>query len=440
MTGQLERELERTLAGAAEGAPQPGPGLVAAVRSRRRRRRQRRAVVLAAACAMAVAVTGAAVTFGPDPGPTPARRPQWSGAIPRIGDARPIGEVWPDAVRSLPATLPDGRGYSVEALLGGERYLVLPKVRGDRPVARLSVYDAGAVTVTPLPGVPEVPTTGPVPPDPGPDGVDPPRETIVLGVGAGRVVWAIETERYSRKAEVEVWSANLGGDAEPERLARVDAPGISVMTGGSIRDGVVFLTVTSYDGADKSAKPITAVHRIPLGGGEPSSIHVTDGFWPLQGNPGWLLTWGDGGTVGMPLHGELWNVTTGERIAWRADPAIERLASCDPVMCLGQAANGRWIAQRPDGTTFPWPTPTKLSSSDGPVPWRMFSTMDGRFAMVSTWVGGRIGTVLWDRIGGGSAFIRLTGGEEIFASDHGVYSHQGDDDDPKTVIDLRAIS
>jgi hypothetical protein len=439
MNDQLEPELSRTLAGAAEGAPRPGPGLVAAVRHRRRRRRQRRAVVVAAACAVGLVATGATVALRPDRRPDPADRPQWSGAVPEIDTARPIGEVWPSAVRLLPATLPDGRGYSVHALLGDDRYLVLPKGVAKLPTARLSVYDAGAGAVTPLPGVPQVPTTNPIPPDPGPDGIDPPRETIVLGVAAGRVVWAIEVVRKDRPAEVEVWSARLDGTGPIVRIVGLDAPGNRVMTTGAVRNDAVYLVLVSYNGVDRSAKPITAVHRIPLGGGEVRRVRGTDGFWPNQGDPAWLRSTGDNVKVAMPPRGELWNVTTGERIPWRAHPDVKWLDSCDPMMCLGGAADGTWIAQRPDGTAFPWPTPTKLDSSDRPGSWRMTSTMDGRFGMISTWVGGQIGTVLWDRIGGGSAFVRLTGGEEVFATDHGVYSHQGDDDDPKTVVDLRAI-
>jgi hypothetical protein len=304
-------------------------------------------------------------------------------------------------------------------------------------MARLSVYDPGARAVTPLPGVPDVPTTNPIPPDPGPAGIDPPRDTIVLGVGAGRVAWAIETASENRPAEVEVWSARLDGDAEPERLARVDAPGISVMTGGGIRDGVVFLTLTSYDGADKSAKPITAVHRVPLDGGDARLLRVADGFWPLEGDRAWLLNWGDDGRGGIPLRGELWNVTTGVRIPWRAATGVTRLHFCDPMMCLGQTADSTWVAQRPDGTAFPWPQPSGDLATVGYG--HMTSAMDGRFGMISTWVGGSIGTVLWDRIGGGVAFARLTGGETAFGIGSGVYSIGGDDDDPKTVIDLPAI-
>jgi hypothetical protein len=431
MTGQLERELERMLAGAAEGAPQPGPGLAAAVRVRRRRRRQRRAVVLGSVVvAVATVATGATVALRPDPAPAPAGRPQWSGAVPDFAAAGPIGEVWPDAVRSLPATLPDGRGYSVSALLGGDRYLVLPKEVGDRPVAKLSVYDVGAGTVTPLPGVPDVPTTNPIPPDPGPDRIDPARETIVLGVAAGRVVWAIETGSENRPAQVEVWSARLDGDAEPARLARVDAPGGVAMTGGTLRDDAAFLTVTSYSFDGRAWKPTTAVHRIPLDGGEARLLRDADGWRPSPGNPAWLLSSGDDVKVGMPLRGELWNVTTGLRIHWRAATGVTRLHFCDPMMCLGQTADSTWVAQRPDGTAFPWPQP----SGDGAAVsgYRsMNSTMDGRFGLT--------GRVLWDRIGGGAALVPLTGGETIFGTDHGVYSHQGDDDDPKTVVDLRAI-
>jgi hypothetical protein len=438
MNGQLERELSRTLAGAAEGAPQPGPGLVAAVRNRRRRRRQRRAMMVAGSCAVVLATAGATVVLRPDPRPGPADRPPWSGAVPDFATARPIGEVWPRAVRTLPAALPDGRGYSVHALLGDDRYLVLPKGVANLPTARLSVYDAGAGAVTPLPGVPQVPTTNPLPPDPGPDGIDPPRETVVLGVAAGRVVWALEVVRENRPAEVEVWSARLDGTGPVVRFARLDAPGNRVMTTGAVRNDAVYLTLVSYNGVDRSAKPITAVHRIPLGGGEARRVRGADGFWPNQGDPAWLRSTGDSVKVGLPLRGELWNVTTGERIPWRAARGVTRLSSCDPMLCLGQTADDTWVAQRPDGTAFPWPQPP--GRFEGVVGYgRMASVMDGRVGLIGTHTRPGLGNVVWDRIGGGSAFVRLTGGEEVFATDHGVYSHQGDDDDPKTVVDLRAI-
>jgi hypothetical protein len=292
--------------------------------------------------------------------------------------------------------------------------------------------------VTPLPGLPDVPTTNPTPPDAGPDPTPAPRETVVLGVIAGRVVWAIETGSENRPAQVEVWSARLDGDAEPVRLARVDAPGSVAMTRGTLRDGAAFLTVASYDVDGRAWKPTTAVHRIPLDGGEARLLRDADGWRPSPGNPAWLLSSGDDVKDGMPLRGELWNVTTGVRIHWRAATGVTRLHFCDPMLCLGQTADHTWVGQRPDGTAFPWPQP----SGDGAAVsgYRsMNSTMDGRFGMIYARADGSIGTVLWDRIGGGAAFVRLTGGETIYGGHHGVYSVAGDDDDPKTVVDLRAI-
>jgi hypothetical protein len=434
MTGQLERELERTLAGAAEGAPRPGPGLVAAVRYRRRRRRHRRAMVVAGACAVALVAMGATVVLRPEPRTAPAARPQWSGTVPDIDGAKPIEEVWPRAVRSLPATLPDGRGYSVHALLGDDRYLVLPKAYGVW-TARLSVYDAGAGTATPLAGVPELPTPKPIPPDPGPMN---PRRTTFLGTAAGRVVWAIETDHESVPADVEVWSVRLDGEGRARRLARLDAPGRGNTTAGAVRDDAAYLIQVSYDGTGRDVTAHTAVHRIPLDGGEVHSLIGVDRLWPNQGDPAWLRTTGDDVELGLPLRGELWNVVTGERIPWRAARDVTRLRLCDPMLCLGQKADDTWVAQRPDGIAFPWPQPSREFVAVAGYA-RMTSMVDGRFGLINTNIRPGLGTVLWDRIGGGTAFVRLTGGETVFAGEHGVYSHQGDDDDPKTVVDLRAI-
>lgn len=55
--------------------------------------------------------------------PPPKKAPDFDRALP-------IEQVWPDAVRTLPATLPDGRAYHVEAAIGHDRYLVDPTDRG----------------------------------------------------------------------------------------------------------------------------------------------------------------------------------------------------------------------------------------------------------------------------------------------------------------------
>jgi hypothetical protein len=57
-------------------------------------------------------------------GVTPSPRVTTPIVAPDFRYLKPAAEVWPQAIRTLPTTLPDGRPYQVAAALGGDRYVL----------------------------------------------------------------------------------------------------------------------------------------------------------------------------------------------------------------------------------------------------------------------------------------------------------------------------
>jgi hypothetical protein len=138
MTTDLEQALRRALDATDRIVGPPTRDLAAdAIRRHRRRRVVRRGAAGAAVLAVAV---GAASLYGvarDDGTGRPAATPPVSTppATVRldVSSARPVEEVWPQAVRTLPGRLPDGSDYSVVEEIDAGTFVVQARVGRGRP-------------------------------------------------------------------------------------------------------------------------------------------------------------------------------------------------------------------------------------------------------------------------------------------------------------------
>lgn len=315
MSNQLEADLVRTMADAADDAPLPDDDFLAGVRHRRRTRRRRHVAAVTASVAT-LALLGGLTLVRLNGSTEDVMRPAaWSGTVPDFESARSPRDVWPDAVRRLPATLPDGAHYDVLAAAGADRYLV--RAIGGQPSGPY-VFDAKAGTAR-LVG--------------SQDGGDRAEiHTVTATVVSGQAVWTV----YEEADGLELWAAPMDGGGAPRRL--VDFPiGDTPVFG--VADDTVYWSVDRGSG--------TEVYRVPLSGGEPELVTGSTG-WSASGSSPWLDS---KRRKGGDRTGELWNLATEERLAWTANREAE-LVDCDPVLCTGQTVDGTHVVQRLDGTGY----------------------------------------------------------------------------------------
>ncbi|MEJ3742891.1 hypothetical protein WEI85_06350 [Actinomycetes bacterium KLBMP 9797] len=312
MSNQLEADLVRTMADAADDAPLPGEDFLVGVRHRQRIRRRRHAAAVVAGVAVLALAGGATVVRLAGSTEDKLAPAAWSGTVPDFASAGSPREVWPDAVRRLPVTLPDGVHYEVLAAAGADRYLVAA-VGGT--LSGPYLFDAKAGTVRFLGG----------------QGAAVRAEVRTGAVVGGYAVWTV----YKGNDGLELWAAPVGGGA-PRQL--VDFP---------IGDTPVFGIAgdTIYWSVDRGSG--TEIYRVPLSGGEPALVPGSAG-WRASAQSPWLDS---KRRVDADRAGELWNLTTGERLTWAASPDAAHV-DCDPVLCTGQAADGTHIVQRLDGTGY----------------------------------------------------------------------------------------
>lgn len=416
MSSDLDEQLTRTLARAAEDAPMPGYDPVSEVRGRQRRRRRRRAGV-AAVCAVAVAtvavLTGVRLAVPPpDPGPEYVFSPD---RIPDFTNLPGPQKVWPNAVHRLPATLPDGSRYTVAAVLGEDRYLV---ARGTLfGEAAPSVFDTRAGTVTSL-ATPAVT-----------DGLTNARVLMAREVN-GRVVWFLEGTRNNRPVREgfrEVWVAPVGGGAATRLAILPDgtAPRFSV-AGDTI--------IWEQESRSKGGGVRRVVRSVSLDGGKPVDVPDSVGFVLAYVGP-WITNQLG---VGTPRKsGELRNVVTGQRLAWTANSQIQSLR-CGPTWCTGRGVIDRVALQSLDGSEpveLPWTG--ELSPLDG-----------GRFAVGQLDLPATTLHLAWDRTTGRAAGIavpRADGESPGFGWNNQLADFEPAvltwraDDDQQLVLDLGAI-
>ncbi|GII79035.1 hypothetical protein Sru01_40170 [Sphaerisporangium rufum] len=346
MSRRTEADLTEVLHRVADSAPEPA-GLFAELARRRRRRRARRRTTLAVAAAVAaVAVAAPAaihavgdrftVMVRPDlasgsPPPVPA---------PRRVDARPAEELWPGAIRTVPATAADGRPYRIMAVLDRTRVLLGVESSLDR-MDRLEVYDSASGVRTEFarlssPGI----------------------RRSFTGVVAGErhIAWRSEFT-YDRRRRTELWAMPRdGGRQRP----------VAVLTG---KDQDVERLQEAGDHLVWSTRS-GGVYRVPLGGGTPERLAGTDGLH--------LTTWPWAADVATPSLGDenqtlLVDLASGTRRALRPRPGVTGLR-CSPDRCLGRAG-GRIVIGRPDDP--------ELKPLTEPTLERGVELGQGRFLLVS---------------------------------------------------------
>ncbi|MFD0469212.1 TolB family protein [Nonomuraea thailandensis] len=244
----LEDKLSRVLSGAAQHAPQASPGLAATVRTRHRRRRARIAAAYAAAAVVVVA-GGAAVTvnaMGTSAAPQPAVNATRAPTPTADRIPPPVEKVWPQAVRKIPAKLPDGRSYYPQLLLDDHTLVVMTGVQDGRRQFLWS-YDLRTGRPTRIAEIPR--TKG--------------SAIFADGVagGGGHIVWWASYKEAGSPRVARIWTVPAtGGRPRPV----TDVPLGDVMKEGHING----LAVAGSDVVFAYEKG--GVYRVPLSGGRRS--------------------------------------------------------------------------------------------------------------------------------------------------------------------------
>ncbi|MFG2013439.1 hypothetical protein [Actinomadura geliboluensis] len=325
MNDDLGTALRGTLATAAREAPAVRPELLETVEAAHRRRRRRRVSAAALGAAVLVGGTGAVGMVarsgdGPPPVAAPGALKPLSAAD--LGTPVKVRERWPDAVRSVPGRLPNGRTLHPVALLDGDVLVGTTWASLQLP-DKLWSYDLGtgrANVITDL--------------------VVPPGSRIYSSdftIARGRVVWWL-SYRAGGRDTAEVWGAPLAG-------------GTAHKITGLPGDGVSTLLI---DGDSVVMGMGGAVYRAPLAGGAPVKVPGSDGFaivsWPWIGSP--ASREGGLGSIGF---GSLRNAATGERRDARLAP-FKGAWSCGVTWCVGGPTSGvtyhrdmKTAVQRRDG-------------------------------------------------------------------------------------------
>ncbi|AWS43635.1 hypothetical protein [Streptosporangium sp. 'caverna'] len=304
----LENELSRLLADAADRAPRASAGLSAMVKARHRRRRARSAALLAAvAVVVVIGGAGAAVkavhtSVAPQPAVNPTGKPTGR-ATPPVDVIPPsIEKVWPQAVRKIPATLPDGRDYHPQLLLDDRTLLVMTGTKGGKRRFLWS-YDLNSGRPTRIAEIP--PTKG--------------SQSFADGVAAGdgNIVWWAFKEAGKNQV-AQIWTVPVrGGTPRPVS----DVPlGNATKQLGQITD----LTVVGKNVIFAYEKG--GVYRVPLSGGQMQSVKGTEQQRILQWP--WVGT-----RRGPNTFPTLFNAETGERRD--AVVAADEQVRCGVIRCTG---------------------------------------------------------------------------------------------------------
>ncbi|WP_433248695.1 hypothetical protein ACQPYK_00985 [Streptosporangium sp. CA-135522] len=336
MDDRNEAELIRTLAGAADAAPEPAGDLLTMIH-RRRGRRTRRRVQSALAVAGVIAVIGggtavargafssgggegriltdATVAATASAGPADA-------AKSRKGAIRPAAEVWPAAVTKISAKAADGWKYRPVTGLSATELLLAAESSFEK-AGRLEAYDTTAGKSTVLADMPT------------PDGV---KGYFVqdIEVGAEYIAWWGETPNNS-DAWADFWAApRAGGTAK--QVGQVTGDLSKVERIGVTADSVVW----SVAGG--------GIYRMPLTGGSPEKIEGTDGLH--------LLSWPWAADVAQGGEGQDWeknqtkavNLETGQTVEVNVPDGVRGLR-CGPVWCFGkEKGQDITVVQRVDGS------------------------------------------------------------------------------------------
>jgi hypothetical protein len=286
------------------------------------------AFTVVVAVAAGVAAFGVPVARQPDLAQPLDAAPLPTGSLPTVdlAVAMPYRDLWPDALVELPLRLPDGRRYSVEAALGGDAYLVVP--RDERGPFLPVVLNARTGAARELGTAPASGYTA--------------YDQAGLYLTEHHIAWVVAAQETGGARYHEVWSAPRDGGAAVRR-ARFGPDDMQV----SVAEvGGVF-----YASAQPSAG-VGAVYRIP-DGGEPQKVAGSEGYalrygpWAVRRSvgPRELKAWDRAAPVEAP---QFWNVATGERLAPRTLDGVAMIG-CTPRVCVGQAA-GSLVSYGIDGS------------------------------------------------------------------------------------------
>ncbi|MEU4540309.1 hypothetical protein AB0G15_36265 [Streptosporangium sp. NPDC023825] len=342
MSHRDEEALIRTLAGAARSAPEPVEDLVVAIGRQRRRRRRVRAQSVLAVAGMIAVVGGMAVVRDTlpnrggegvsmtqaappvdasenteQPVQSGAGGPANRGATAPI-DVRPVAEVWPMAVSTIPVRAADGYRYRPVTGLSATKLLLSAESSFERS-GRLEVYDTADRSSTVLTTMPD---------------------TGVKGYFAGRfevgsdyIAWWGGTPNDPDEW-ADFWVVPRSGGVA-RRVGEVTGD-LSKVTRIAVTSDF-FLWSVSGGG----------IYRMPLGGGSPERLGNTDGLhllaWPLAADVGERE--GEGGAGNQTRTVDLETGRTTEVSV----PEGGRGFRCGPVWCFGQQGDAM-VVQRPDGS------------------------------------------------------------------------------------------
>ncbi|MEV6861771.1 sigma factor [Streptosporangium subroseum] len=234
-----------------------------------------------------------------------------------LGLPDPVEKVWPQAVRKIPATLPNGRAFGVQTFIDDHTLLIQTSSSFEKTDA-LYAYDMDSAEAH---KITDVPTPG---------------KTVLFAsdftVGAGQVVWW--TARRIDKTEIaDLWAAPLSG-GEARLVASYQNGKDGKYGNGALDppavtgDGKVAFSFRSSDG----------VFTVPLGGGTVEPVAGAEKYH--------LLSWPWVGSGGMynqseaAKFAELLNVETGEKRTALVNPG-EREVRCGLTVCTGQKDDGK---------------------------------------------------------------------------------------------------
>lgn len=318
---RTEEELVRALRQAAELAPQRDLTAAIAVRRRRRTKHRRMGAALAVAAVIGVAGAGTAIArgvfSGGGEGGVASRVSESPGeAVASIktppkeqAHRKPIEEVWPKALFTMPAKNADGWRYRPITGISPTEVLVTAQ-RSWENTGAIEIYNSETRAFRKVTDIPATPGLKHY-------------TTRDLAFDDKSVVWWVYADDKVR----EIWTAPLaGGEARMVATFTREHLGIGAM---AVKGEHVYWS--EDDGT---------VWHLPLAGGDPEKIaeglHLIS--WPWAGDVSSLERDSDVNQT------KVVNLETGETRRITASPGARGLR-CGPVWCLGAR-----FSQRVDGT------------------------------------------------------------------------------------------
>ncbi|MGI5166540.1 hypothetical protein ACQEU3_19515 [Spirillospora sp. CA-253888] len=319
---RMADDLRAVLKNAAGDAPAPDRDLLERVETRYRGRRRRRMAGTAATVAVVVGATGvlgAALLPGGDDAPRPASKPVAGPLKPSMpGPVVQLKKTAPQAFRTLPKNLPNGREFNPDQLL--DDGTVLGTTWSSFELTdRIWAYDpatgkARVVTMLTMPRGQKWFANS-------------------ITAGDGQVVWTMNYESGVDGSEkIELWTAPLAG-GKARKVTQISG------AQNPLRGAVTSKSLAVSGGEAAWATP-DGVVTVPLTGGTPRLVPGTRGYqilsWPWVGTPG---RGEQGAKLGEVLFKDLRNLRTGERRT-AATARFKGAWFCGLVWCVGSEAAG----------------------------------------------------------------------------------------------------